>query len=143
MSPGTHVSDKIIDLWYLLNQEEEFRNRSSPYRLFCKTRTMTEDMLQQNKDSKVLFTKFSDNLKTCMANDTEITSLKTIDMIFFPIKQANHYYVIVYNLKTPSLVILDNSVSNMVIEDKYGELPNNAAISNATLSEKCTPSKGQ
>ncbi|KAI3746851.1 hypothetical protein L6452_09293 [Arctium lappa] len=78
---------------------------------------MTTSMATNKKDRKNMFEQFSANLVASMPNVADIASLKSIDM------NANDFYVIVFNMKTPSFVILDNCASNMTIEDKYGDVP--------------------
>jgi len=44
---------------------------------------------------------------------------------FFPINYRDHYIVIVANVKNLRFDILDNSKTDVQIEDLYGEIPRN------------------
>ena len=45
--------------------------------------------------------------------------------VFFPVCRSEHIFVLVFNLKNQNIVILDNSISDTPVEDKYGPVLNN------------------
>lgn len=123
MAQETAINASIIDIWsVILNNEEQFRNNSSPHRLFFTTTTMTEEMLEMEKEK--MMAAFTSSMEASMTNINEMASLKNVDMLFFPMRKSTHYYLIVFNLKDPSFVILDNSSTDVPIDVKYGKVPN-------------------
>ncbi|KAL8252281.1 hypothetical protein R6Q59_035974 [Mikania micrantha] len=38
----------------------------------------------------------------------QLQDLKSFDLVFFPILESNHFYVIVFELKNPAIYLLDN-----------------------------------
>lgn len=73
MAPETAICASVIDIWsYILNKEEQFRNRSSPHRLFCTT-TMTDNILKM--DRKTMLEPFLESLVAAMTNVEEMASL--------------------------------------------------------------------
>ncbi|KAK1429992.1 hypothetical protein QVD17_12396 [Tagetes erecta] len=45
--------------------------------------------------------------------DTGLLSLKTVDLMFFPILSINRYYVICFDMKNPAIVIIDSLDMNV------------------------------
>ncbi|KAL1805146.1 hypothetical protein ACET3Z_028214 [Daucus carota] len=41
--------------------------------------------------------------------------------VFFPIHHVNHYYVVCFNMRNPSVEILDNRVSDRPLKNLYGQ----------------------
>ncbi|GKE18454.1 ulp1 protease family, C-terminal catalytic domain-containing protein, partial [Tanacetum coccineum] len=73
------------------------------------------------------FEEFKRKFEEAMAY-TNQTNLDKFDLVFFPIVQAgskaNHFYLIVYNLKTLEVDIIDNKKEeSQDIVRRYGELP--------------------
>ncbi|KAI3786742.1 hypothetical protein L1987_40650 [Smallanthus sonchifolius] len=81
----TKVFNKVIDAWVdVLNYEEKYRSPTSLYRLFCVT-----------------------NLIAVYWNPT-LMDLRGIDMVFMPMLEHDHYYLIVFELKHTSISVIDN-----------------------------------
>ncbi|CAI9301167.1 unnamed protein product [Lactuca saligna] len=99
------VFGEVLDTWVdLLNHQELERDfGNSPYRLFLKV------VVSEN------FHDSTDGYK-------KILNIKDIDMVFFPVVISAHIFVIVFNLKKPSIEILDNSAVEGDYEAKYGVL---------------------
>ncbi|KAJ9547355.1 hypothetical protein OSB04_019898 [Centaurea solstitialis] len=105
----TDVRRSVIDAWSsLLNYDERYRNRDSPRRYFFPA-NMIEKLSTNNliKD----YNTFTRNLSAASKNNMEVVRMKNIDLVFFPMLRSGHYFVVVFNLKNPSVVILDNMVS--------------------------------
>ncbi|GKC59453.1 peptidase C48, SUMO/sentrin/Ubl1 [Tanacetum coccineum] len=62
---------------------------------------------------------FHEMLSIQMENDVEKMQMEDVELAFFPIIAHDHYYLIVFNLKTGKAVIIDNSESDATYEGKY------------------------
>ncbi|KAK1388408.1 hypothetical protein POM88_016586 [Heracleum sosnowskyi] len=62
---------------------------------------------RNQKITNLMYTNFARNLDHIC--EKYGVKLNDVDMIFFPIHDINHYYLICYNLKNPSVEIIDNS----------------------------------
>ncbi|KVI06841.1 Peptidase C48, SUMO/Sentrin/Ubl1, partial [Cynara cardunculus var. scolymus] len=60
-------------------------------------------------------------LAACRRNET-IASLK-VDLVFFIMLRGRHFYLVVFNLKKPSFLIIDNINHTQSIEEVYGIVP--------------------
>ncbi|KAD3641993.1 hypothetical protein E3N88_31217 [Mikania micrantha] len=114
------VSNQVIDAWVeVLNFEEKYRSPSSPYRLFCGSNVIIDWMLYQDDvDPNQRVDKFSTNMNGVIAGVTndipfakdkaDVNNLKMFDMVFFPILEFNHYYLLVFELKNCAISVIDN-----------------------------------
>ncbi|KAK1377831.1 hypothetical protein POM88_024575 [Heracleum sosnowskyi] len=99
----------VIDTWACIcNVLEDMRAPESPRRLFCTIETTVGTLSRRNqKSTNLMYTNFARNLDHIC--EKYGVKLNDVDMIFFPIHDINHYYLICYNLKNPSVEIIDNS----------------------------------
>ncbi|KAI3665187.1 hypothetical protein L6452_43810 [Arctium lappa] len=49
-------------------------------------------------------------------------------MLFFPMVHGYHYYLMVFNLKNPAVVITDNNANDDEVENIYGRVPSNLIL---------------
>ncbi|KAJ9560059.1 hypothetical protein OSB04_005219 [Centaurea solstitialis] len=121
---NTCVSANVIDTWAsILNTEEELRSNESPKRLFLHTEIMPEDLRGKKHNEIERFRIFKSNITSALRENAELINLRKFDLIFFPIRQSEHFYVIVYDLKNPKFLVIDSMSINVSIESKYGILP--------------------
>ncbi|KAL3618811.1 hypothetical protein CASFOL_037334 [Castilleja foliolosa] len=103
MGAGVYINATIIDVWCkVLNQKR-----------------MGQDWTMEQRQAL-----FNDNLKAEIRT-TDGLNVKDIDMLFFPICQSDHFYVICFDLKFRRAEILDNSpaLENADITTKYSHIP--------------------
>ncbi|PWA35976.1 ulp1 protease family, C-terminal catalytic domain-containing protein [Artemisia annua] len=121
--PGITVRAGVINGWsYVCNYEERLRSSDSMRRLFCHAGMISERMLKETYIVKAQ-TEFMENMTIVMKN-ANVDKISDIDMVFFPILlEKKHYYLIVFNLKTPKIELLDKnkSGSDVALEERYGE----------------------
>ncbi|GJS02301.1 ribonuclease H-like domain-containing protein [Tanacetum coccineum] len=118
--PGITVHVGVINMWsQVCNFEERLRSPDSMRRLFCHSSMISEKMLNE-KDSVKALTYFIDDMEFVMKS-AKVDNISNIDMVLFPVILAkSHYYLVVFNLKTPKIKILDNSknrVDSLWIQD--------------------------
>ncbi|GKD76843.1 ulp1 protease family, C-terminal catalytic domain-containing protein, partial [Tanacetum coccineum] len=115
---GFSVTKAVIDVWSIIqNNDERLKNKMRSKYLFCKTGMA----IARN------FEDFKRKFEEAMAC-TNQTTLDKFELVFFPIIQAgskaNHFYLIVYNLKTLEVDIIDNKKEeSQDIVRRYGEIP--------------------
>ncbi|KAK1398176.1 hypothetical protein POM88_008039 [Heracleum sosnowskyi] len=113
----------VIDTWACIcNVLEDMRAPESPRRLFCTIETTVGTLSRRNqKSTNLMYTNFARNLDLIF--EKYGVKLNDVDMIFFPIHNINHYYLICYNLKNPSVEIIDNSAYCGSATNIYDGLP--------------------
>ncbi|KAL8260976.1 hypothetical protein R6Q59_025025 [Mikania micrantha] len=114
------VNNQVIDAWVeVLNFEEKYRSPNSPYRLFCRSNVIIDWLLNQNDvDPNQRVDKFATNRNGVIAgvvkemgfakDKPDINNLKMFDMVFFPILEFNHYYLLVFELENCAILVIDN-----------------------------------
>ncbi|KAI3723995.1 hypothetical protein L2E82_35759 [Cichorium intybus] len=51
---------------------------------------------------------FKRGIEEDMKHDVEIQDFQKVDLVFFPIHQSGHYYLIVFDLRKPAFILIDN-----------------------------------
>nr|KAJ0193984.1 hypothetical protein LSAT_V11C800443470 [Lactuca sativa] len=118
---NTEIFGEVLDTWSdLLNHQELERDfGNSPYRLFLKVGVSTAYLTSTLSDERK-YEKFKENFHYSTNGYKKILNIKDIDMVFFLVVKSAHIFVIVFNLKKPSIEILDNSAVEGDYEGKYG-----------------------
>ncbi|GJX83255.1 ulp1 protease family, C-terminal catalytic domain-containing protein [Tanacetum coccineum] len=120
---GITIHVGVINMWsQVCNFEERLRSQDSMRRLFCHSSMISEKTLNEKNNVKAL-SYFIDDMEFVMKS-AKVDNIYNIDMVFFPVLLAkSHYYLLVFNLKTPKIEILDNSKNgiNVSLDDRYGE----------------------
>ncbi|KVH88430.1 Peptidase C48, SUMO/Sentrin/Ubl1 [Cynara cardunculus var. scolymus] len=110
----------VIDAWVtLLNYEERFRNRDSLCRYFFNIEVMTDTKLRSKcVNHNTQYALFKKGLMSSAKNNLEVVEMRNIDLVFFPLLDKGHYYVVVFNLKNPSVVVIDNRYREVSDDDQ-------------------------
>ncbi|XP_035837231.1 uncharacterized protein LOC110893207 [Helianthus annuus] len=109
--------DAFVDI---LNLEEKKRDRkSSPYRLFLSSTMMPdifydEEKYIDNQRLKIFASNFEDMLLRY-----EVKKLDSIDLVFIPVLQGDHFYVLCFNLKSEKI----EPAAEQDFKDRYKGLP--------------------
>lgn len=113
------MNHKIIDAWGgLLNHNERYRNRDSPRRYFFSTEVMGDATLRtKSKDMNKQYSLFRRNLAASTKHQMDLVRMKDVDLVFFPIVNSNDWCIVVFNLKNPSVEILDNKYAAPTDDD--------------------------
>ncbi|KVI03235.1 hypothetical protein Ccrd_018472 [Cynara cardunculus var. scolymus] len=114
------VCKEVLDGWAtVLNREERLRSNESPRRYFIPT-DMDHIIRDQGLDVHQRYESFKKNVTSCTNNDKELISMRNIDLVFFPIVETSFFYIVVFNLKRPSIVIIDSENQDGIVDDIYG-----------------------
>ncbi|KAK1356224.1 hypothetical protein POM88_049480 [Heracleum sosnowskyi] len=114
----------------ILNEEEKFRSVDSPHRFFCTTYNTIGTFSRRSEENRLTdvallkenqYRRFKENLDHVLQKHS--VDIKNIDLIFFPIHDINHYYVICFNLKIPTTEILDNNKIGADLTSIYDGIP--------------------
>ncbi|CAA0817913.1 Unknown protein, partial [Striga hermonthica] len=110
--PSLFVSTTVVDIWAIvLNNLELLRSPGSPLRFFFTVDTCAFTIVNPTKGQSIGERRimFYDMMKEQLKRAGQ--QLKNIDMLFFPIYQEEHYYIMCLNLKKLNIVLIDNSTS--------------------------------
>ncbi|KVI01742.1 hypothetical protein Ccrd_019979 [Cynara cardunculus var. scolymus] len=105
----------------VLNREERLRSNESPRRYFVQT-DISMDAIIRDEDLNVnqMYDRFRKNITSCMNTDKELINMRNVDLVFFPVVEPSFYYVLVFDLKRPSIAILDSQNRDGKVDDIYG-----------------------
>ncbi|KAD0618057.1 hypothetical protein E3N88_43972 [Mikania micrantha] len=96
LRPDNEVNNQIIDAWVeVLNFEEKYRSTGWV-------------LNQEGISHQERLDKFSTNMDGLIKGDLKLSDLKLFDMVFFPVLEFNHYYLIVFELKNSAISVIDN-----------------------------------
>ncbi|KAK9058226.1 hypothetical protein SSX86_023066 [Deinandra increscens subsp. villosa] len=107
----TKVHRKVIDAWVeVLNRKEQFRSSVSPHRLFCGTQLIKSWMLSNlgctnaQRIESIIFT-IGDILEGLKQKKKD---LNVFDLLLIPVSVRELWYLMVFDLKNPSILVIDN-----------------------------------
>ncbi|KAI3775811.1 hypothetical protein L1987_45565 [Smallanthus sonchifolius] len=113
LNPGVELYGNVIDCWAaVLNYEEKFRNPESPNRLFCYASTIFEWMITKNEKQSKRMEAFAKNMLAVVEGFEVKLDLKSYDLVFYPVLEKHHFYLICFNLKFPAISVIDNMHPN-------------------------------
>ncbi|KAI3689744.1 hypothetical protein L2E82_47711 [Cichorium intybus] len=116
-----HVN--VIDAWSaVLNYEEKNR------RFFFDTTILRPSLYDLRKPFVERCNKFEEDIKDAMKGEEKLKTFEEIDLVFFPVHSANHYYLICINLKEPRVDVLDNKLSNAKMKNSYHGAPKELSL---------------
>ncbi|CAH1430765.1 unnamed protein product [Lactuca virosa] len=72
--------------------------------------------------------KFESNIKDAMKKDKELLTFEKVHLVFFPVHQKNHFYIICINLEEPAVDVIDNRNSVTKFSRAYRDAPNELKI---------------
>ncbi|KVH98833.1 hypothetical protein Ccrd_022940 [Cynara cardunculus var. scolymus] len=105
----------------VLNKEEKMRSNESLRRYFVPTDISMDAIIRdEDLNANQRYDIFRKNITCCMNNDKELISMRNVDLVFFPIVEPSFYYVVVFDLKHPSIAIIDSQIRDGKVDDIYG-----------------------
>uniref|UniRef100_A0A7N1A6Q0 Ubiquitin-like protease family profile domain-containing protein n=1 Tax=Kalanchoe fedtschenkoi TaxID=63787 RepID=A0A7N1A6Q0_KALFE len=111
-SDGYHIKPFVVDAWsVVLNHRENLRSPQSPLRFYCTTVISSKCLLRRGKSTVQMDNEFNRNIDIDLRRFSHVKLLE-IDMMFIPVLIEKHYYLIVFDLKTPCMELLDNNASS-------------------------------
>ncbi|KAI3716304.1 hypothetical protein L6452_23542 [Arctium lappa] len=124
---GLPIPVNVIDSWiFVLNDEEKYRSDEAMRRIFFNTKVMV-GIMNDTLQMQTRFDMFTANL-TAAAPLKETVTMRNVDLSFFPMVHGYHYYLMVFNLKNPAVVIIDNNANDDEVENIYGRVPSNMIL---------------
>ncbi|KAK9079929.1 hypothetical protein SSX86_001604 [Deinandra increscens subsp. villosa] len=107
----TKVHRKVIDARVeVLNRKEKFRSSASPHRLFCGTQLIKSWMLSNlscrnaQRIESIIFT-IGDILEGLKQKRKDLYGF---DLLLIPVSERELWYLMVFDLKNPSILVIDN-----------------------------------
>ncbi|XP_074292141.1 uncharacterized protein LOC141618995 [Silene latifolia] len=124
LKPRELVSSAILDCWSAyLNHREISKSDLSPLRFYISTFVLIVFTdYRKNKSDESRYKFFRNAMNDELKQFSRI-SLKSIDMFFFPVALNAHYYLMVFDLKTPAFYLIDNWLTRAKVENCYGDTP--------------------
>nr|KAJ0211403.1 hypothetical protein LSAT_V11C400220140 [Lactuca sativa] len=125
MQPGLWVHTHVIDAWTdILNYEEKLKSNSIVNRYFYDTSMVRQFIFDKNIPFNERFDKFEANIKDAMKKDKELLTFEKVHLVFLPVHQKNHFYIICINLEEPVIDVIDNRNSVAKFSRAYRDAPN-------------------
>nr|GME18955.1 ulp1 protease family, C-terminal catalytic domain-containing protein [Ipomoea batatas] len=128
LAPGAQVSVGVINAWScILNCRERTKDLSAPARVFASPFTTLNTAVLFKKIDKLKLASFS----KALGADFALGPYRTwgdVHLLFFPILQLNHFYLLCVDFKIGRLEIIDNSASTKPTRLKYGDTPENLKL---------------
>ncbi|PWA90628.1 Peptidase C48, SUMO/Sentrin/Ubl1 [Artemisia annua] len=128
LCPGIRISSEAVDMFTkVLNDSERFRDpKKLMCKVFCDTSLMRQwdvkDLKGKQFDVKESSDKFIKGMRGILES-TVYRTLVNVDLVFFPIFQGDHFYVVCVHLKRKEVHILDNMLSEVEdAKERYGGL---------------------
>ncbi|MFS7901796.1 putative papain-like cysteine peptidase superfamily [Helianthus anomalus] len=120
MIPGVTLHANVISAWaVVLNYEEKMRKMGTTPKLFCNAGMLLEKDFQRSEEHRI--TEFTRNMNAVLAG-TEPKSFKGFQMVFVPILARDHYYLLLFNLSTTQILIIDNIKGDAGLERYHGNV---------------------
>nr|GEV96831.1 hypothetical protein [Tanacetum cinerariifolium] len=118
LAPRLWIDANVIECWVaILNHEELVKGYSSPRRHFFQP---TKAIIERTIDEEQQWKLFSYEISKQFKHDVSFISLFEVDLAFFPNYASGHFYVVVFHLKSPLvMIILDNSDCGETCNLKY------------------------
>ncbi|MFS8031475.1 putative Ulp1 protease family catalytic domain, papain-like cysteine peptidase superfamily [Helianthus anomalus] len=105
--PNEYLHAGVITSWSaVLNSEELYRSSDSRARLFGLCNMMGGYNLSKKREEFML-ENFRLNMQSILC-DSPFSSIKAVEMLFLPILQDKHFYLLIFDFKTPAIEIVDN-----------------------------------
>ncbi|CAI9271507.1 unnamed protein product [Lactuca saligna] len=104
------------------------RNKKSPSRMFLSCTLLSNFILDEAICIEQRYKRFVDRMNEHIEKFKQCTSFKDVDLVFFPVLDNEHYYLIVFDFIKSECVIIDNIYREESIEVLYGNVPNDLKI---------------
>ncbi|KAF5800005.1 putative Ulp1 protease family catalytic domain, papain-like cysteine peptidase superfamily [Helianthus annuus] len=108
LHPNLYIHVQVLTAWSLvLNSEEVYRSKGSPARVFCPCNMLGENNFKPKLKKETCAQNFSENIAATLMT-TEFGTIRKVDMLFIPILQHKHYYIVCFDFKGEAIKIIDN-----------------------------------
>ncbi|KAJ0754688.1 hypothetical protein HanPI659440_Chr09g0349621 [Helianthus annuus] len=94
-----------------------FNNTMTPKNVLQSFETQLEKEFDLSEKNRIA--KFTKNMNSVLVG-TEPKTFKGFQMVYIPILNGDHYYLLFFNLPTTQILIINNIEGNAGIEERYG-----------------------
>ncbi|KAL8245921.1 hypothetical protein R6Q59_007137 [Mikania micrantha] len=123
MRPDNYIHLNVILVWsQILNYEEKFKSKDSISRLFCTQLLLHRDTYEKSVQERNV--EFNRNVEVVLG-EVNHPKKSGFELVFVPIINEKHFYMMCFNLKTPKVELIDNSgvMPCMSVTKKYSGWP--------------------
>ncbi|MFS7907282.1 putative papain-like cysteine peptidase superfamily [Helianthus anomalus] len=104
---GSNVSGSVVDAWvHVLNNDPNLSLLGMPRRLFCVNTTVDWMLSLETDPSGSRVSTFECGLKTSLSGRHHLVDLNDFDMVFVPVLEVDHYYLVVFDLEEERLNLI-------------------------------------
>ncbi|PWA56114.1 hypothetical protein CTI12_AA428850 [Artemisia annua] len=116
------VLNNILDAWRdVLNYCERQRSAASPLRYFLPTFVVTPEFRKLLFSANPRFIMFKDYVEKSIEKDVNLKDLKGVELVFIPVSNNGHQFVVVFNIMRDEVVMLDSKAVPKVEPKKKKE----------------------
>ncbi|KAL8250758.1 hypothetical protein R6Q59_034451 [Mikania micrantha] len=120
--PGIYVHIGVLESWmHVLNADEKHHGPGSPLRLFLTPNILPLPMIEKGISEKERMEVFQSSIDVVLTN-YNINKINKVDLIFIPIIKSEHVFLLVFDLKNPSVIIIDNMETANQSGDRYSHI---------------------
>ncbi|KAM0044037.1 putative papain-like cysteine peptidase superfamily [Helianthus debilis subsp. tardiflorus] len=107
LSHDEYVHFAVVNVWArILNHEEKFKADDKIKRLFC-TYQMLDGGTYGSSYEMMQADFFGNMIK--VLKEEQVASLKEVDLLFIPVLQSDHFYLVCFYMKKCQIAVIDNS----------------------------------
>nr|GEX72467.1 hypothetical protein [Tanacetum cinerariifolium] len=129
-----YVETNILDTWAVVrNFMEEYRSNDSPFRLFLPTFVVDKDSFSQMRNDNGRFERVLQHVESVTKRTSELNKLKKIDLVFLPVDNEGHRFLLTFNLKYGDVTVFDQKKKDKLL--KKSKLKKGAKIGNSIVAE--------
>ncbi|GKD48305.1 hypothetical protein Tco_1277281, partial [Tanacetum coccineum] len=112
-----YVKTNILDTWAAVrNYMEEYRSNDSPFRLFLTTFVVDKDSFSQIRNHDGRFEIGAQHVESVIRATSELNKLKKIDLVFLPVDNEGHRFVLTFDLKYGAVTMFDQNKKDKIIK---------------------------
>ncbi|GJZ74425.1 hypothetical protein Tco_0638571 [Tanacetum coccineum] len=129
-----YVETNILDTWAVVrNHMEEYRSNDSPFRLFLPTFVVDKDSFSQIRNHDGRFEIGAQHVESVIRATSELNKLKKIDLVFLPVDNEGHRFVLTFDLKYGAVTMFDQKKKDKIL--KKSRIRKGAKIANNIVAE--------
>nr|GEX51041.1 hypothetical protein [Tanacetum cinerariifolium] len=129
-----YVETNILDTWAVVcNFMEEYRSNDSSFRLFLPTFVVDKDSFSQMRNDNGRFERVLQHVDSVTKRTSELNKLKKIDLVFLPVDNEGHRFLLTFNLKYGAVTVFDQKKKDKIL--KKSKLKKGAKIGNSIVAE--------
>ncbi|GJT66431.1 alternative oxidase 1 [Tanacetum coccineum] len=129
-----YIETNILDAWAVVrNHMEEYRSNDSPFRLFLPTFVVDKDSFSQIRNHDGRFEIGAQHVESVIRATSELNKLKKIDLVFLPVDNEGHRFLLTFDLKYGAVTMFDQKKKDKII--KKSKIRKGAKIANSIVAE--------